>query len=145
MNSRFLRFCLVGAGGFLVDAGLLQALVTLAGANPFVARVASFLAAATFTWRLNRHFTFAIGQAARGREWAGYVAAMSLGAAVNYGAFAATLLLMPFALHQPWVGVAVGSVAGLAVNYLTSSRIVFRNCVVIPARNEKPSEDPDGR
>jgi putative flippase GtrA len=58
VSSRFLRFCLVGAAGSLVDAGLLQALVTLAGANPFVARVSSFLAAATVTWRLNRCFTF---------------------------------------------------------------------------------------
>lgn len=126
MNARFLRFCLVGTVGFVVDAGLLQALVTLAGANPFAARVASFLAAATFTWRLNRRFTFSVGQAASSREWAGYVAAMTLGAVVNYGAFAATLLLSPFARHQPWIGVAVGSIAGLAVNYLTSSRIVFR-------------------
>jgi putative flippase GtrA len=135
VNSRFLRFCLVGAAGFLVDAGLLQGLVTFADANPFVARIASFLAAATVTWRLNRRFTFAIGQAATGREWAGYVVAMTMGATVNYGAFAATLLLIPFARHQPWVGVAVGSVAGLAVNYLASSLIVFRNRVAISAGN----------
>lgn len=126
MNSRFLRFCLVGAAGFVVDAGLLQAAVTLAGANPFAARVGSFLAAATFTWWLNRHFTFGVGHAPSRGEWARYVAAMTLGAAVNYAAFAATLLMLPFAVHQPWLGVAAGSVAGLAVNYLTSRRFVFR-------------------
>ena len=126
MSSRFLRFCLVGTAGFIVDAGALQAMVTLAGANPFVARAGSFLAAATFTWWLNRRFTFDVDCAPTRTEWARYMTAMTLGAAVNYGAFAATLLMLPFAVRQPWLGVAAGSVAGLAVNYLTSRHLVFR-------------------
>ena len=38
--SRFLRFCAVGTVGFVIDAGVLQALVAGLGANPYVARVA---------------------------------------------------------------------------------------------------------
>lgn len=127
MSSRFLRFCLVGTAGFFVDAGVLQALVTLGAMSPFVARIGSFLAAATFTWWLNRGFTFGVGEAPTRGEWARYVTAMTLGALVNYAAFAATLLSLPFAARQPWIGVAVGSVAGLVVNYLTSRGFVFRH------------------
>lgn len=125
MNERFFRFCLVGAAGYVVDAGLLQAAVVLADANPFLARIGSFLAAATFTWWLNRRFTFGVAAAATRREWSRYVTAMTLGAAVNYAAFALTLLMLPFAASHPWLGVAVGSIAGLAVNYATSRRFVF--------------------
>jgi putative flippase GtrA len=49
VSSRLLGFCRVGAVGFLVDAGPLRTPVTLAGADPFAAHVASFLAAATST------------------------------------------------------------------------------------------------
>ena len=127
MNSRFLRFCLVGTAGFVVDAGALQAMVTLGAMNPFVARIGSFLAAATFTWWLNRGFTFGVDAVPSRREWARYVMAMTLGALVNYAAFAVTLLSAPAAARQPWIGVAVGSVVGLLVNYLTSRGFVFRH------------------
>jgi putative flippase GtrA len=126
VSARFVRFCVAGTGGFVVDAGLLQALVDLAGADPFIARVGSFLAAATFTWWVNRHYTFGVGHAPTRGEWLRYVTAMTLGAAVNYAVFAATLLAAPLAMRQPWLGVAAGSAAGLAVNYGASRRYVFR-------------------
>ena len=36
-----------------------------------------------------------------------------------------TALWLPLAMRQPWLGVAFGSLAGMAVNYYTSSRFVF--------------------
>lgn len=125
MKRKLVRFCAVGAAGFGVDAGLLQILVQVGGLNPFVARLASFLAAATFTWWLNRHFTFSTANKAVGLEWMRYMVAMVLGGAVNYATFAIALLLMPLAMRQPWIGVALGSLAGLTVNFYTSSRFIF--------------------
>lgn len=125
MTGRLLRFGLVGAAGFLVDAGLLQAMVQWGSINPFLARLGSFIAAATATWWLNRWFTFAARHQASGREWMRYMMAMTLGGLVNYGAFAAVLLWLPLALRQPWLAVACGSLAGMAVNYYTSRRFVF--------------------
>jgi hypothetical protein len=46
---------------------------------------------------------------------------------VNYGAFAISITAWDLARAQPWLGVAVGSIAGLGVNFLTSRLLVFRN------------------
>jgi putative flippase GtrA len=52
---------------------------------------------------------------------------MLLGALVNYGTFAISITVWELARAQPWLGVAVGSVAGLAINFLTSQLLAFRN------------------
>ncbi len=123
--KQFLRFCVVGAAGFLVDAGILQVLVAGAHANPYVARIASFLAAASTTWFMNRRFTFEVRHKPTRAEWLRYLGFMVLGATVNYAAFAFCIAFWTLADAQPWLGVAVGSVAGLGVNF-ASSGLLFR-------------------
>ena len=122
--SRFLRFCVVGGAAFFVDAGVLMALTAGAGLDPYLARVISFLAAATFTWWLNRSYTFELRREPTGSEWAAYVALMTLGAVVNYGTYAAAITWWPIAREHLWIGVALGSVAGLGINFLTSRRLL---------------------
>lgn len=124
--SRFLRFCAVGTLGFVIDAGVLLALTALAGFGPYGARVFSFLAAASATWWLNRRFTFAVEHSASRREWAAYLGLMLLGAAVNYGAYALLITAWDLARSHLWIGVAAGSIAGLAVNFATSRRLFGR-------------------
>jgi putative flippase GtrA len=135
--SRFARFCLVGTLGFVIDAGVLQALVSGAAMDPYLARVPSFLAAATATWWLNRRFTFGVGRAATRREWASYVALMVLGAAVNYGTYAVLIGSWDVARAHLWMAVAAGSVAGLGVNFATSRRLF--------AASRPPVRGPDRR
>lgn len=122
--NQFLRFCVVGVAGFVIDAGILQALVTNANLNPFAARIVSFLAAASGTWLMNRHYTFRVNYRPTRTEWQHYVALMGLGALVNYGAFALCVKFLIFTHSQLWLGVAAGSAAGLAVNF-TTSRLLF--------------------
>ena len=128
MTSRFLRFAIVGTLGFVVDAGVL-ALVLQSGLAGFHAgRCLSFLAAASFTWALNRRFTFAdraASRGSRGAQWARYVAAMSAGAAVNYAVYALVLAWAGYtALIAPFA-VAAGSIAGLGVNFSAARWFVF--------------------
>lgn len=125
--NQFLRFCVVGTVGFVIDAGILQLLVSGVDANPYLARIFSFLVAASATWWMNRRYTFEVEHRATHAEWMRYVAFMVLGALVNYGAFAITITVWELARAQPWLGVAAGSVAGLGINFLTSRRLVFRN------------------
>jgi putative flippase GtrA len=124
---QFLRFCIVGTLGFLVDAGVLQGLVTVAQVNPYAARVASFLVAASFTWWLNRRFTFAVPHRATHSEWARYVTLMTLGALVNYAAYAISITMSDVVRVHLWLGVAIGSIAGLGINYASSRALVFRD------------------
>jgi putative flippase GtrA len=122
--SRFARFCVVGTLGFLIDAGVLQALVSGLGTNPYVARIASFLAAATATWWMNRRFTFGVTRSPSRREWFAYIGLMLLGGVINYGTYAALITNSSFARAHLWIGVAVGSIAGLVANFLSSRRLL---------------------
>lgn len=124
-HRRFLLFCLAGAIGFLVDVGVLYAVAPLAGW--YAGRVVSFLAAASATWQVNRRLAFADATAqSRGgwRQYLRYLASMLGGAVVNYGVYAATLHFLAFG-HAAAIGVALGSVAGLAVNFLTARFLIF--------------------
>jgi putative flippase GtrA len=83
--SGFLRFGLVGTVGFLVDSGLPQALVGLAGWSVIGTRVLSFPVVVFASWLLNRHFTFGqTDDGAAGRSFAPYMAVSLGGAGVNF-------------------------------------------------------------
>jgi putative flippase GtrA len=122
-------FALGGVGGLVVDAGIVQLLVGFGNWNPYLARVLSFLLAATFTWWWNRRYTFAARRSDRAAhaEWLHWVGLMSLGAAINYGVYA--LLLMHFAsLHRwPAVAAAIGSAVAALVNFSTARGMLFKN------------------
>ena len=126
MTLQFLRFAAVGTLGFVVDAGCLY-LALAFGFGYYSGRVFSFLAAVLVTWQINRRFTFAVraGEPLH-VEGLRYLMAMLGGGAVNYGCYAATVYLLPKTAWLPLLAVAVGSVAGLAVNFLTAKFWVFR-------------------
>ncbi|WP_223071480.1 GtrA family protein [Erythrobacter sp. SCSIO 43205] len=126
--SRFLRFALVGAAGFVVDVAALYASFAL-GAGVYLGRVISYLCAATFTWGGNRRFTFASELPPSFGEWARFLIANASGGLVNYATYAALVSWGPGLLAQPALAVACGSIAGLVVNYLASSRFVFNQKV----------------
>jgi putative flippase GtrA len=124
----FLTFCIGGVIGFIVDAGVLQLLVTGLAWDRYSGRLISFLTAATMTWLFNRTFTFhgprrhtLIG------EWARYILAMSGGFACNFAAYSA--LVYFFDIDRQWLILAVGagSIAGLGVNYTASRYWVYRH------------------
>ncbi|WP_431125907.1 GtrA family protein [Variovorax paradoxus] len=123
LGRQFLSFAVVGAIGFVVDVAVLYLMAPLLGW--YGARVLSFLAAATATWALNRRYTFRRSEASVLREYLGYLVTMLGGAVVNYGAY--VLVLHWFT--GPWApaaGVALGSCAGLIVNFLSARYLVFR-------------------
>ena len=112
--------------GFLVDAGVVQLLVSKFDVDPYVGRLFSFLCAATATWLFNRHFTFKRrGDYGLFGEWSRYIVAMSAGFAINYVAYALAVHYSDFVHAWPSVGVAIGSVPGSAANFLGARQWVF--------------------
>ena len=122
-------FAIGGVIGFVVDAGVVQALVGLVHWNAYVARLVSFLAAATVTWWWNRRHTFAGRSSGRSAhsEWLHWMVLMSVGAVVNYGVFAACLMLFPVLHRWPAVAVAAGSAVAALVNFTTARGVLFRH------------------
>jgi len=125
--GQVLRFGIVGGVGFLVDAGMLYLLLTW-GLDPYSGRVVSFVAAATTTWILNRSFTFRRDSPSEHHpagEWLAYLGLMVIGGLVNYGTYAAAITFSEPVRQHPVIGVALGSIAGMAINFWTSKRLVF--------------------
>jgi len=125
IGKEFLSFAIVGAIGFVVDVGVLY--IAAPHLGWYGGRVLSWTAAATATWLLNRRVTF------RGRhsgtsiasEYLRYMLTMLGGALVNYAAYVLTMHWVSGS-WAPALGVAVGSCAGLVVNFLSARYLVFR-------------------
>lgn len=131
--GRFVRFALVGAAGFLVDVAALYSAFAI-GLGLYSGRAASYLSAATFTWAVNRRFTFAAKTPPTIIEWLRYVFANTSGGLVNYLTYVALVTWGSGLLSHPALAVACGSIAGLVVNYSASARLVFRE------RDEKDAQ-----
>lgn len=111
----------------MVDAGVLY-LALACGLGPFAGRAVSFLAAVWVTWRINRRYTF------RGRversvwaEWWRYLISMTGGASVNYAVYSLVIVAGRHGPVLPLLGVACGSIAGMAVNFFAAKFWAFRN------------------
>jgi putative flippase GtrA len=126
--SRFLRFALVGIGGFVVDEAVLAAMTRMIHLDPYSGRAVSFVCAVTFTWWGNRMLTFHDRAAQKGllAEWAKFFAANALGGAVNYGTYAALVAFASRPFGIPFVALAAGAIAGLFLNFAMSHIFVFR-------------------
>jgi putative flippase GtrA len=120
----FLLFAAIGAGAFVIDAGVLTVGLHF-GLTPAIARIVSLFVAMNATFVANRAFTFAkFRERPLPVQWALYMAANSIGAGVNYLVFLA--LTATLLKGQPVLAAAAGAVAGLAFNFTASRLTAFR-------------------
>ena len=126
MFRQFLWFGAVGVAGFVVDVAVLYGSLWVLGLGYLSARLVSFLAAATFTWYLNRSLTFAdCDRSGPRRQLVRFLAVNSLGGAVNYSVYAIAMIGFSGDAWRPLLAVAIGSLSGLALNFFGSRRLVF--------------------
>ena len=126
--SEIVRFGISGVAGFVVDAGIVLLVTRVLGLGPIVAQVIAFTVAVTVTWLINRHWTFAEHSSENWlHEWTRYVAANSVGAAVNNGVYVILVLTVALFSKTPVLGVAVGSVAGMGFNFSSSKNFLYLN------------------
>jgi putative flippase GtrA len=123
LSSQFFRFCIIGALGYAVDVGVLYGLNAL-GLDLYSARLFSFLTAATATWLGNRQFTFSSTGKSSKKEWLQYVSAMGLGGLANYLAYAGLISYLAIMHENPWLAVAVGTAAGLVLNFIMARKLL---------------------
>jgi putative flippase GtrA len=120
-------FAVGGLLGFIVDAGIAQGLVRMAGWNVYTARVVSFLSAATVTWWWNRNHTFAHRDSGRsqGSEWVRWMGLMAVGALINNGIYVLVFEVFPALREWPAAAVAAGSIGGSVANFLFARTLLF--------------------
>ncbi|UTP40967.1 GtrA family protein [Phenylobacterium sp. LH3H17] len=131
-----MRFAVIGTFGLFVDMAALAVAVNLLDLNLYWGRVVSYLTAATFTWACNRTFTFVrAGSGGVFRQWLTFLAVNTMGGAINFTTYVMVVRrlgpMLPLEPTLAWVipylGVALGSISGLCVNFLASKRLVFRH------------------
>lgn len=131
MKQQFIKFGMVGAIGFLVDALVLW-LASYWLPYP-TARAISFWAAVTSNWWLNRVFTFQDAEHSEKahQQWGKFFLASLIGFIPNWGVF---VLLMGFGEQQalidmplyPYLAMIPGVLAGMLVNFSLSKFWVFK-------------------
>ena len=127
LDSRVLRFALVGVGAAVVDIGVFEIFHRGFGMGYYAPRVISFLAAVTVAWLLNRRFTFDDARKSPMHlQWFGYLSANALGGIVNFGVYSALVSLVGLFAALPALAIVLGALAGMILNYTLSRKAVFR-------------------
>jgi len=127
IEAQFARFAAIGTLAFAVDTTTLYFARGVLGLGLYTGRVVSFLVAASFTWAMNRRFTFPEARdAPMARQWLEFLGANGIGGLVNYGVYAALVAYVGIVATHPVLGVAAGSLAGMSFNFGASRGWVFR-------------------
>ena len=128
-QSRVLRFGIVGAAGYFVNAAALWLVLHVFALDKYTSYVPAFLVAVTFTWWGNRVLTFH-EHAARENlfvEWARFVAANLVGFFANWALYSALVTFAPQPLNNVFVAQIAGTLFGMIFNFTLSKRFVFRS------------------
>jgi putative flippase GtrA len=123
--NQFLRFCIVGALGFVTDFTVLYVAVKWLGLGTVGGRLLSFLVAVTVTWKVNRHFTFVRKDAGSLREWLRYLMFTGIGGGINIAICQLWLHFTDERTLNLFLSVAAGSGVAMMFNFVVSKRAVF--------------------
>ena len=108
-----------------IDASIVTLTVTW-GVPLLLARLLALLAGVTTTYAFNRRFTFAPTQPASLLDWGRYVAAQSVGTALNLGVSSVPLCDSYRTEFEMWGAVLVGAAVGFCVNFFSARRLLHR-------------------
>jgi len=126
VRAELARFAAVGAIGFVVDAAVLQLLVSAASWSPFAARAVSFPVALACTFTLNRLWTFRGLRLPLARAYGAYGAIQVVGALINLFVFSACVVLAPTLYERPVIALGIGATVALLFNFYATRSVVFR-------------------
>ncbi len=143
-----LKFGAVGCLGFVTDACLLKLGIVL-GLEPAAARAISLLSAMQVTFLVNGLLVFRCLKPGRlPHQWAGYMAANSVGNLANYFIFVAFVSSRWPVISDHLVALACGSLTAWIVNYAGTRLLVFGPAMIEAGLNRaetavcgEPEED----
>jgi dolichol-phosphate mannosyltransferase len=122
--SRALQFGVIGGSGVIVNLAALTVLLRMGTPVNLAVGVAIGISLLS-NFALNRRVTFSHARSdSVWRQFIGFVAACSVGAAVNYGVTVAMLAIIPGMMPQ--VASLVGIAGAMSINFLASTHFVFR-------------------
>ncbi|ABR74542.1 GtrA family protein [Actinobacillus succinogenes] len=122
---QFLVFGISGILGFVVDTSILYLFKDSLGL--YQGRLLSFTAAVITTWLFNRTITFKTKKERNiAIEFLYYFFAMIIGGLVNLISYYISLRYQ-LIITYPILGVAIGSITGMLINFISSKWFIFRS------------------
>lgn len=124
---QLLLFGIVGTIGFIVDAGVLYLSKSFLGL--YWSRGLSFISAVFVTWLLNRNITFHTttgNKISVTKEFLLYLWCMLFGGIANLATYYFLVRFYTIISEHPIIGVAIGSIVGMFINFISSKWLVFR-------------------
>ena len=124
---QFLRFCLVGISGLLIDTAVLVSLVSLLSADPRFAAIFAFVTANSWNYVFNRYWSFGFGRFTKiSYSYMSFVIICTMGLGIRIGVMH---LLIEYAGmgESPWYILSswLGILAATIFNFLGSKYIAF--------------------
>lgn len=126
--QELLRFIIVGGIAFVVDAGLLELLVST-GLATFVARIFSIAAALQVSYVLHGGFTYREHAGYSKAGWLKFMASNLIGNCLNYAMFVAALSLTitKDARDARLIALVAATLVAMCFNYWANRRFAFRH------------------
>ncbi|KIC86783.1 GtrA family protein [Pantoea agglomerans] len=124
--KELLFFGVAGVLGFLTDAGALYLVKPFIGV--YFGRLVSFFLAVIVTWLFNRNITFKDNSASMNliSEFLHYLSLMVVGGTINLGVYYLLVGSVDQIRQWPIIAVAVGSIAGMVVNFISSRYLLYK-------------------
>lgn len=132
MVAKFFKFSFIGGVVFLFDASCFWLFIELFS-EPQLARAISVTLAMMLSWWLNSTFTF--NAKVNRKSWGQlfkFMLSQLPGAGVNSQVTVFAFSFLPVAMNNPWISVAIGSCAGLVVNFILAHLFVFNKKEAAP-------------
>ena len=119
-------FAVSGGIGFLIDVSVYY--LTSLLVSYYIARLISFISAVLFTWWFNRNVTFndVIKNSNIIIEFFKYLSSMIVGGLLNYITFILSMNTFDMVKLYPIIGLALGSIVGMFINFILSRFIVYK-------------------
>jgi putative flippase GtrA len=122
---QLMQFGIIGTIGFFWYTGVEYAATPYVG--PYIGGLIGFVVAASSNWLLNRYWTFRHRpRVAAHRQWLMFLAANSVGSAVNLSINFSLIAMVPFCRAHLFVPIIIGTLCGMGFNFSASRKLVFR-------------------
>lgn len=122
----FFKFGTVGVVGFIVDTIFLYIGIHALGLSRIAAGLFAYPFAVTVSWFGNRIFTFRhIDHEPMAKQWTKFAVVCAVGLVFNRGAYSLSVSTIQFVYDYPFIGLLIGTAAGMFFNFFASKKIVF--------------------
>jgi len=126
---QFIRFCLVGLSGLVIDTAILVSLVEILSLDPRVATVFGFLIAVSWNYTFNRIWTFEMGKgASKIYSYVSFVMICIIGLGVRIGVMHLLLEHAGMGKGRRYILASILGILSAAIfNFLCSKHLSFSN------------------